>query len=133
MSLIALSLFSAGNGSLLTLGLASAALFFGGKLLFRRDEAREDRRRKAISLCSECREEGLGFLAPLLEDYAVGDYSSAVYRLRTFHEQVKDGDARRSLMDNLFARQLAKRIGTAAGRAAVLAALGLEEPAEPGV
>ena len=70
------------SSPLVLVALASIALYASGRFLFRRDEAVEDRRRKAIKLAGDCQKCGLDFLAPVLEDYSVGDYSGMTHRLQ---------------------------------------------------
>ena len=95
---------------LVMIALASVALYATGRFMFRRDEAVEDRRRKAIKLAGDCQKCGLDFLAPVLEDYSVGDYSGMLHRLRTFADDLRDDATRRQLLDRFFATQLAARL-----------------------
>ncbi len=95
---------------LVMIALASVALYATGRFMFRRDEAVEDRRRKAIKLAGDCHKCGLDFLAPVLEDYSVGDYSGMLHRLRTFADDLRDDATRRQLLDRFFATQLAARL-----------------------
>lgn len=99
----------AGN-PLVLVALASIALYATGRFMFRRDEAIEDRRRKAIKLAGDCQKCGLDFLAPVLEDYSVGDYSGMVHRLRTFADDIRDDATRRQILDRFFETQLARRL-----------------------
>lgn len=109
--LLALTLLPklAGNPLVLVI-LASLALYAMGRFLFRRDEAVEDRRRKAIKLAGDCQKCGLDFLAPVLEDYSVGDYSSMLHRLRAFADDLRDDATRRQILDRFFETQLASRL-----------------------
>ena len=99
----------AGN-PLVLVALASIALYATGRFMFRRDEAIEDRRRKAIKLAGDCQKCGLDFLAPVLEDYSVGDYSGMLHRLRTFADDIRDDATRRQILDRFFETQLARRL-----------------------
>jgi hypothetical protein len=119
--LLALALLSnlAGN-PLVLVALASLALYTTGRFLFRRDEAIEDRRRKAIKLAGDCQKCGLDFLAPVLEDYSVGDYSGMVHRLRAFADDLRDDATRRQVLDRFFATQLAQRLTDDAQRRKIL-------------
>lgn len=55
--------------------IAVAGGFAGGRFLFKRDTAKEERRRSAAKLAGMLRSNGLSHLPDFLEDYAVGDYS----------------------------------------------------------
>ncbi|HTN73744.1 MAG TPA: hypothetical protein VL096_00805 [Pirellulaceae bacterium] len=113
----------AGNPLILVL-LASIALYATGRFLFRRDEAVEDRRRKAIKLAGDCQKCGLDFLAPVLEDYSVGDYSAMLHRLRTFADDIRDDATRRQMLDRFFTTQLRQRLQDEAQRRQIVEALG---------
>jgi hypothetical protein len=108
--LLALSLSNLAGNPLVLVALAAIALYATGRFLFRRDEAIEDRRRKAIKLAGDCQKCGLDFLAPVLEDYSVGDYSGMLHRLRTFADDIRDDATRRQLLDRFFETQLAHRV-----------------------
>lgn len=103
--------------------LASLALYAMGRFLFRRDEAVEDRRRKAIKLAGDCQKCGLDFLAPLLEDYSVGDYSGMLHRLRTFADDIRDDATRRQILDHFFETQLTHRVKEESQRRKIAEAL----------
>lgn len=115
--LLALTLLPglAGNPVVLV-ALASIALYATGRFLFRRDEAVEDRRRKAIKLAGDCQKCGLDFLAPVLEDYSVGDYSGMLHRVRAFSDDIRDDATRRQILDRFFETQLAQRLKDEAQR-----------------
>jgi hypothetical protein len=121
--LLGLSLTSLAASPVVLIGLASLALYTTGRFLFRRDEAIEDRRRKAIKLAGDCQKCGLDFLAPLLEDYSVGDYSGLVHRLRSFADDLRDDATRRQLLDRFFETQLAQRLADDAQRRKILEAI----------
>lgn len=55
--------------------LATAAAYFGGKLLFKKDTEREARQRAAQQLGSKLQAMGLKRIPDLLFDYAIQDYS----------------------------------------------------------
>lgn len=110
-------------GTLILVLVACVALYFGAKFLFRKGEAVEDRRRQAIKLAGECKTSGLDFLAPVLEDYAVGDYSALLQRLRSLAEDVRDDAQRRALFDRLFESQLAQRMKDPQSRQQIVGAM----------
>ena len=118
--LLALSLTNLAASPVVLIALASLALYTTGRFVFRRDEAIEDRRRKAIKLAGDCQKCGLDFLAPLLEDYSVGDYSGLVHRLRSFADDLRDDATRRQLLDRFFETQLAQRLADDAQRRKIL-------------
>lgn len=117
------------SSPIVVVALASIALYATGRFLFRRDEAVEDRRRKAIKLAGDCQKCGLDFLAPVLEDYSVGDYSGMLHRLRTFADDIRDDGTRRQILDHFFTTQLATRVKNEAERRKILEALEAAAPA----
>jgi len=108
------------SSPIVLVALASIALYASGRFMFRRDEAVEDRRRKAIRLAGDCQKCGLDFLAPVLEDYSVGDYSGMLHRLRAFADDVRDDATRRQILDHFFSTQLATRLKDVAQRQKIL-------------
>ena len=123
LSLLALLGGKLAGNPIVLVALASIALYATGRFLFRRDEAIEDRRRKAIKLAGDCQKCGLDFLAPVLEDYSVGDYSGMTHRLRTFADDIRDDATRRQILDRFFTTQLAHRVKDEAQRRQIVAAL----------
>jgi hypothetical protein len=105
------------------------ALYVAGRYAPRRDDADDDQRRKAIKLAGDCQKCGLDFLAPVLEDYSVGDYAGMLHRLRSFADDLRDDATRRQMLDHLFATQLAQRLRDADERRKILEILA----ATPGV
>ena len=114
--LLALALPKLAGSPLVLIALASIALYASGRFMFRRDEAVEDRRRKAIKLAGDCQKCGLDFLAPVLEDYSVGDYSGMLHRLRGFADDIRDDATRRKILDHFFSTQLGQRLQDEAQR-----------------
>ena len=108
---------------LVMIALASITLYATGRFMFRRDEAIEDRRRKAIKLAGDCQKCGLDFLAPVLEDYSVGDYSGMLHRLRAFADDIRDDATRRQILDRFFATQLTYRLRDAEQRRKIVEAV----------
>jgi hypothetical protein len=123
LPLLGLALGNLAGSPIVLVALASLALYASGRFLFRRDEAVEDRRRKAIKLAGDCQKCGLDFLAPVLEDYSVGDYSGMLHRLRSFADDIRDDGTRRQILDHFFATQLATRLKDDAQRRQIVAAL----------
>lgn len=130
-TLLALSLPSLADNRLVLIGLASIALYATGRFLFRRDEAIEDRRRKAIKLAGDCQKCGLDFLAPVLEDYSVGDYSGMLHRLRSFADDIRDDATRRQILDRFFETQLAARLQDEAQRRKIVETVSAAPPMVP--
>ncbi len=91
-------------------GLAGISAALGAKTLFRRDEAVEDRRRNAIKMAAELKTMGLGRFSPILEDFAVGDLSSMVHRVRAFRDMLASDEDRLAFVDDVFAKQLLPRL-----------------------
>jgi hypothetical protein len=123
LPLLGLALGNLAGSPIVLVALASLALYASGRFLFRRDEAVEDRRRKAIKLAGDCQKCGLDFLAPVLEDYSVGDYSGMLHRLRSFADDIRDDGTRRQILDHFFTTQLATRLKDDAQRRQIVAAL----------
>jgi hypothetical protein len=121
--IFALLLPKLASSPLVLVSLASIALYASGRFMFRRDEAVEDRRRKAIKLAGDCQKCGLDFLAPVLEDYSVGDYSAMLHRLRAIADDIRDDATRRQILDHFFSTQLAARLKDAAQRQKIVEAV----------
>lgn len=111
------------SASLPLIVLAAAALYIGAKYFLKRDEPVDDRRRQAIKLAGECKAAGLDFLAPVLEDFAVGDYPALLHRLRSLADDVRDDGQRNALFDRVFETQLARRMKTPESRQQIVAAM----------
>lgn len=111
------------SASLPILVAAAVAIYFGAKFLFKKDEQIEDRRRQAIKLAGECKTCGLEFLSPVLEDYAVGDYSGILHRLRALADDVRSDSQRQALLDRVFETQLAARMKTPESRQQIVNAM----------
>src|SRR5688572_23977966 len=111
------------SASLPLIAIAAVGIYFGAKFLFKKDENVEDRRRQAIKLAGECKTCGLDFLSPVLEDYAVGDYSGILHRLRTLSEDVRSDSQRQALLDRVFETQLAARMKTPEARQQIVLAM----------
>lgn len=111
------------SASLPIIAIAAVALYFGAKYFLKREEPVDERRRQAIKLAGECKAAGLDFLAPVLEDFAVGDYPSLMHRMRTLADDVRDDGQRHALFDRVFETQLARRMKTPENRQQIVAAM----------
>lgn len=56
--------------------------FVVGRWLYQKDTEVEDRRRAALKISAALREKGLSRVGDFLEDYAVGDYSGMLKKLK---------------------------------------------------
>ena len=92
------------------IALASVACFVVGMLLFKADEAIEDRRRNAIDGYVDAEKYGLDFLKPALKDYAVGDYSALLSRIRGVMHDLRDDTKRAQILDHIFKVQMYLRL-----------------------
>lgn len=88
----------------------SVVVYLIGKFVSKRAESSDDRKRKAIQLAGDVRLAGLDFLAPLLEDYAVGDQASLTQRVEGLARELGKDATRKTMMDRLFHSQLAERL-----------------------
>lgn len=86
--------------------LACAAAFLVGKVLFRADEKVEDRRRHASNIAVELKSQGMNHIPELLIDYAVGDYSGLLSRLKSWYEFMREDTQRRSFFQQFLEKQL---------------------------
>jgi hypothetical protein len=84
------------------LAVLGVAAFVVGKLIFKVDERVEDRRRSAMRLAGRLRELGFTRLPPLLEDYAVGDYSGVTGKLRELTDIFGDEKERQAEFEKVF-------------------------------
>jgi len=98
------------GSDLVTMVLIAIAAAAGAKFLFRKDEALEDRRRNAIRMATELNAMGLGRFSPILEDFAVGDLSSIVHRVRNFRDLLSSDEDRLAFVDDVFNKQLLPRL-----------------------
>lgn len=78
------------------------AAFVVGKVIFKVDERVEDRRRSAMRLAGRLRELGFTRLPPLLEDYAVGDYSGVTGKIRELTDLFGDEKERQAEFEKVF-------------------------------
>jgi hypothetical protein len=84
------------------LAVLGVAAFVVGKLIFKVDERVEDRRRSAMRLAGRLRELGFTRLPPLLEDYAVGDYSGVTGKVRELTDIFGDEKERQAEFEKVF-------------------------------
>lgn len=105
------------SGDLTTwVAIASVALYLLSRFLARRNEGADDRKRRAIQLAGDVRLAGLDFLAPILEDYAVGDHEALTHRIESLARELGKEQTRKEMMDRLFNSQLGERLRSAEGR-----------------
>lgn len=86
----------------LILGAIGVAMFFVGQLLFQGDTAVENRRRVATRLAGRLRELGFTRMPPILEDYAIGDYSGMISKIREVADLLGDERERQAEFDRVF-------------------------------
>ena len=96
------------------------AVFVGG-FLFRKDEAIEDKRRKAIDVANELRSQGLKHVPDLLVDYAVGDYSGMLTRIKSWSQLMGDDDQRKAFFAQFRKTQISKMLESESDRAHLMA------------
>lgn len=94
----------------LLLGGIGVAMFFVGRLLFQGDTSVEQRRRAATRLAGRLRELGFTRLPPILEDYAVGDYSGMISRIREVADLLGDERERQAEFERVFQLILEARL-----------------------
>jgi hypothetical protein len=82
-------------------GMAVVA-FCLGQLLFKGDNAIENRRRAATRLAGRLRELGFTRIPPILEDYSVGDYSGMIGKIRDVAEILGDDKERHAEFEKVF-------------------------------
>lgn len=109
------------SNPILLIGLATLALYFIGKYSAKGDTAVEERRRGAISLVTIASKNGLNFLSPLLEDYAVGDYSGMVKELSKMRNALHDPVTMKQVTESFLTVQFQKYAETDEGRKAIIA------------
>ncbi len=108
-----------GQPILLLIVLCGAA-WIAGKYLFRADEAIEDRRRSAAQIAAELKQEGLSHVPELLIDYAVGDYSGMLARVKSWAEFIRDDDQRKAFFSKVLETQLRRSLEDPGRRQRVL-------------
>ena len=98
-------------------GITAAALLVRG--LFRVDDVVEARRKDAIEISNDLGEVGLGVLQPLLNNYAVGDYSGLFGEAKRIARVMRDPAQRDAALLKLFNAQLDKRLSDPTERAEI--------------
>ena len=106
------------NGVLAVAAIAGAAL--AGAYLLRKDTAVEERRRHAIDIASELKNQGLEHIPDVLVDYAVGDYSGAMSRIKSWYGFLRSDEDRRAFFAAFRRKQLEIAMRDPASRAVVL-------------
>lgn len=85
-------MFGFDTTSLIVLAVVIVGGYFGGRFLFNKDTAIEDRRRGAGNLAGVLRQYGLKRLPRFLVDYSVGDYSGMGARLSEAASLFNEGE-----------------------------------------
>lgn len=109
---------------------AAAVSYIAGGFLFRKDEEMEDKKRAARDLGTALRSVGLVRIPEALDDFAVGDYSAVWDKAKFLVKLFSDKEALFKEFDAVFARVLAERVKTAAGKLEVETALAGVKPVE---
>jgi hypothetical protein len=99
---------------------ASVAAFFAGKLAIKGDTRVEERRRQAGRLAAWCEANSLPIISSGLLAYSVGDYSGALYAIRSAAEVIGDTDQSKAVLDKFLQVQLDKRLQNTDDRKALL-------------
>lgn len=110
--------------------IASVIVYLLGKFIARRNERNDNQKRKAIQLAGDVRLAGLDFLAPLLEDYAVGDQAALTQRIEALTQELSKDGTRKTLIDRLFQSQLAERLRDGESRRRIVRQLDQSKPAD---
>lgn len=108
--------------------IASVVIYLLGKFIARRNERTDRQKRKAIQLAGDVRLAGLDFLAPLLEDYAVGDQAALEQRIEAIAQELSKDSSRKGLIDRLFQSQLAERLRDSESRRRIVRLLDQSKP-----
>ena len=109
--------------------IASVIVYLLGKFIARRNERNDNQKRKAIQLAGDVRLAGLDFLAPILEDYAVGDQAALAQRIELLAQELSKDGTRKTLIDRLFQSQLAERLRDGESRRRIVRQLDQSKPA----
>lgn len=109
--------------------IASVIVYLLGKFIARRNERNDSQKRKAIQLAGDVRLAGLDFLAPILEDYAVGDQAALAQRIEALAQELSKDGTRKTLIDRLFQSQLAERLRDGESRRRIVRQLDQSKPA----
>ena len=104
------------SNPIVMIALASGLLFVMGKLMAKGDTAVEERRRGAMTLLVDAEKAGLGFLSPMLQDYAVGDYSGLIKEVGKLRDGLHDAERRRTALRTFLEKQFEIHAGDAEGR-----------------
>lgn len=114
--------------TMLELGLLAVVLFGVGKasvgFLYKKDEAREDRRRGAAQMAMKLSELGLKRVPEFLIDYSVGDYSAMGAKVKNVASTFLNGE--NAVIDEfgqIFENVLGAKLKSETGRAYIAAKL----------
>ena len=89
---------------------AVAVAFFGARWLYTQDTAVEDRRRSALKMSAALRSKGLTRVADFFEDYAVGDYSGMLKKLKDAAVVLSHDAALQDEFEGVFDKLLAEKL-----------------------
>lgn len=93
------------SNPIVMVGLASVAAYAIGKLMVKGDGAVEERRRGAMTLVVDAEKAGLSFLTPILQDYAVGDYSGVLKEVSKLRDGLHDPEKRKLALATFLEKQ----------------------------
>ena len=108
--------------------IASVVIFLISKFLAKRNAGSDERKRKAIQLAGDVRLAGLEFLAPLLEDYAMGDQTALTQRIEALARELGKESSRKTMMERLFHSQLSERLRDSESRRRIARQLDQSKP-----
>ncbi len=111
------------------IAIASIVIYLISKFIAKRSESTDGRKRKAIQLAGDVRLAGLEFLAPLLEDYAMGDQTALTQRIEALAHELGKESSRKTMMERLFHSQLADRLRDSESRRRIARLLDQSKPA----
>jgi hypothetical protein len=101
-------------------GALTVGAFFLSKLLVKGDNAVEERRRQAGKLAAWAEANQLPILSSGLLAYSIGDYSGAIFAIRSAIDVIGDPEGSRAALDRFMKVQLDKRLSNTDDKAALL-------------
>ncbi len=103
--------------NLIIMALIAVACWFAGKLYFKKDTERENRRRAAGQLAGKLTELGFKDLPEFFIDYSIGDYSGMAYRLSGIAQKMMGGEkVVLAELDDVFIKLLTIKLDSPEGR-----------------
>jgi len=116
-TLFALSIPPVGVALIVACCVAGVAL---GILFFKKDTEIENRRRAAAKVATILTGKGLLIIPSILSDYAVGDYSGMVAKMKNAADMLLNPAAAGAEFDGVFARMLEEKLKDPEQRAALV-------------